>query len=118
MPGPAGTTAAAAALLAVGALAVLAGHTWGLLVSVPSHVTLVGRVWPTLGDATTASTPQVGATAIVLVTALPAMALIAFVLPQMARHLFPDRAPRTRALIVAASAMMLAAALVVPAIIP
>ena len=119
IPGATSTTAAGAALLAVGALAILAGHTWGLMVSIPSHVTIVGQVWPGLALSHHASGTPLGAAAIaiVLVTALPALALTAVVLPQIGVHLLGDRSPRTRSLFVAGSALALAAALIVPALL-
>jgi hypothetical protein len=116
LPGATGSTSAGAALLAVGALALLAGHAWGLLVSIPAHVTLVGRVWPQLAHASTMATAREAALAVVLVTALPALALTVVVLPEIARHLVPQDAPRVRRLVVAAAALALAAALVVPAL--
>src|SRR5687768_8505984 len=48
VPGVSSTATAGATLLAVGGLALLAGHTWGLLVVVPSDLVLVGRLWPVL----------------------------------------------------------------------
>src|SRR6266487_3291313 len=78
---PGGTTGAGAALLAVGALALLAGHTWGLMVSIQA-------------------TLRAAAVAVVLVTALPALALIAVVLPQIAQQLPPEGARRARSLFV------------------
>jgi hypothetical protein len=115
LPGASGTTAAGAALLAVGALALLAGHTWGLMVSIPAHITLVGRVWPELTHAAALATVREAAIAVVLVTALPALALTVVVLPEIARHLVPERSPRMRAVFVAGSALALAAALILPA---
>jgi hypothetical protein len=116
IPGPSGTMSAGAALLAVGALAMLAGHTWGLLVSIPSHVTLVGRLWPDLAHPAHVASFHLGAAAVVLVTAVPALALTSVVLPEIAHHLFHDRPRRTQALFVAASAVGLAASLIVPAL--
>ena len=118
VPGATSTTAAGATLLAVGAIALLAGHAWGLLVSIPSHVTLVGRVWPALTVSSVDGSPATAAAvAVVLVTALPALALTAVVLPQIAGHLVgEDASPRARTLVVAASAVALAAALVLPAV--
>ncbi len=119
VPGATSSTAAgAAALLAVGAIALLAGHTWGLLVSIPSHVTLVGRVWPALAasGAGSAGLATDAAVAVVLVTALPALALTAAVLPQIARHIVGDASPRVRALVVAGCAIGLALALILPAL--
>jgi hypothetical protein len=117
LPDTSGTTAAGAALLAVGALALLAGHTWGLMVTIPAHLTLVGRLWPNLSLATIdRSSLRAAATALVLVTALPALALAASVLPQIAQHLLPDATRRARAVVVAGAALALAAALVLPSV--
>lgn len=118
VPGATSSTAAGATLLAVGAIALLAGHAWGLLVSIPSHVTLVGRVWPALTLASLDGSPRTAAAvAIVLVTALPALALTAVVLPQIARHVVGEQAsPRVHAAVVAASAIALALTLILPAI--
>jgi len=116
LPGASGTTGAGAALLAVGALALLAGHAWGLMVSIPAHVTLVGRVWPQLAHVQTATTLREAAVAVVLVTALPALALTAFVLPEIARHLLPEGSRRARSAFVAGSAVALAAAVILPAV--
>jgi hypothetical protein len=116
LPAMTGTAAAGAALLAVGAIALLAGHAWGLMVSIPAHLTLVGRIWPhlPLGDAKIDAV-HAAATAMVIVTALPALALAAVVLPQIARHLLPRGTARTRSLVVAGAAMALAAAMILPA---
>ena len=118
LPAMSGTAAAGAALLVVGALALLAGHAWGLMVSIPAHLTLVGRIWPQLALAGTGSKVDMvhaAASAIVIVTAVPALALAAVVLPQIARHLLPAGTRRTRSLVVAGSAAALAAALILPA---
>lgn len=112
LPETTGTAAAGAALLAVGALALLAGHTWGLMVSIPSHLTLVGRLWPQLSLA--GGTLRTTATATILVTAVPALALAAVVLPQIAHHLLPSGTARSRALVVGGAAIALAAAMILP----
>jgi hypothetical protein len=117
LPETSGTAAAGAALLAVGALALLAGHTWGLMVSIPSHLTLVGRLWPHLSLAQDADgSVHAAATALILVTAIPALALAAVILPQIAEHLLPRATRRMRSALVAGSTLALAAALIVPSI--
>lgn len=115
LPGTSGTSAAAASLLAVGALALLAGHAWGLLVAIPAHITLVGRLWPELVHTMDHGAWSATAIAVVVITALPALALATGVLPALASHLLPDRTGRTRAVFVAGTATALAAALVLPA---
>ncbi len=116
LPGASGTTAAGATVLAVGALALLAGHGWGLFVSVPSHVTLAGRLWPSLLLQHPGAHHAIAA-AVVLVTALPALALTVVILPQIANHLLADRGPRARTAFVACSAAGLIASLIVPALV-
>jgi hypothetical protein len=118
-PGAGGTTGAGATCLAVGALALLAGHTWGLLVLVPAHVVLVGRLWPAvaLPAAGAAEAGSTAAIAVVLVTALPTLALSAVALPAIIAHILPDRTARGRSFLVAAGALALAAALIVPAVV-
>src|SRR5688572_15076757 len=92
VPGASNTATAGATMLAVGALALLAGHTWGLIVVVSSHITLVGRLWPALalvGPGHSLEGGMLGAATIsvVLVTALPAIGLSAILLPRMVGHL-------------------------------
>ena len=119
VPGVSSTATAGATLLAVGALALLAGHTWGLLVVVPSHLVLVGRLWPVLALYGPGQ-PEGGAmgtvaVAVVLVTALPALGLSAVLLPRIVGHLLVDRSPRMQSFVVAGAAALLAAAMVLPA---
>ena len=119
VPGVSSTATAGATVLAVGALALLAGHTWGLLVIVPSHLVVVGRLWPVFalygpGHADSLSIGS-GAVAVVLLTALPSLALSVVLLPRIVGHLLIDRSPRTQNCVVAGAAALLAAALVLPA---
>ena len=121
VPGASSTANAGATLLAVGALAMLAGHTWGLMVVVPSHLSLVGRLWPAFalgGPADAAAGGQLGSGAIVVVllTALPALTLAAILMPKMVNHLLVGKSPRTQGLVVAGVALLLAAWLVLPAV--
>src|SRR5262245_6981242 len=111
-----GSTAAGAVCLAVGALALLAGHTWGLLVLVPAHVVIAGRLWPQIAIAGTGDALPVAALAVVLVTMIPTVTLSAMAMPGIVAALFPEQSPRRRAVLVAAGALCLAAALIVPAL--
>jgi hypothetical protein len=113
LPGTTSAATAEAAMLAVGALALLAGHTWGILVVVTSHVPLVGRVWPALAGAP--DTASAGAVAIVLVTALPTILLAWQLLPRVIEQVLPGRSARARGLVTAAMAAGLFASLVLPA---
>jgi len=116
VPGAAnGSSAAGAVLLAVGALALLAGHMWGLLVLVPAHVALAGRLWPQVALAGAGDAMPIAALAVVLVTMVPTVALSAVAMPGIVATLLPERSPRVRSLVVACGALCLAAALIVPA---
>ena len=44
LPGPTGPATAIASVLIIGALALLAGHTWGLLVVTSANVLLIGHL--------------------------------------------------------------------------
>ena len=118
VPGVSGAATAGATLLAVGALAILAGHAWGLFVVLPSHLTLVGRMWPSVNHLHDQHVGSLGtgAIAVVLVTALPALALSAILMPRVTRHLMGRYAPRRQAAIVGMTALALAAAIIVPAL--
>lgn len=118
VPGVSGAATAGATLLAVGALAILAGHAWGLFVVLPSHLTLVGRMWPSVNHLHDhhISSLGTGAIAVVLVTALPALALSAILMPRITRHFMGRYAPRRQAAIVGVTALALAAAIVLPAL--
>jgi hypothetical protein len=50
VPGSASGLATGASILALAALALLAGHAWALFVMVTSQVTLVGRLGPVVSD--------------------------------------------------------------------
>jgi hypothetical protein len=121
VPGVTGSTSAGAAVLGVGALALLAGHTWGLMVVLAAHTTLVGRLWPSVahvgvGVSGVGGAQGAASIAVVLVTALPSIALTAILLPEVARLLFPERSRKTHGLFVAGVTLMLAASLVLPAL--
>lgn len=121
VPGASQAATAEATTLAVGALALFAGHSWGLLVIVASHIPLVGRVWPVLvrhGPGGPAPGGDVGAAAIavVIVTALPAIVFAALLLPRAVAELFAHKSPGTRAIYVSGAALLLAASLVLPAL--
>jgi hypothetical protein len=118
IPGTTSAMSAEAALLAVGALALLAGHTWGLLVALSSHVPLVGRVWPSLGAAAEPGREMAtGAVAVVLVTAIPVIILSTLLFPRLIAHLAPRASARTQGLLSASLAVGLAVSLVLPALV-
>jgi hypothetical protein len=118
IPGTTSAMSAEAALLAVGALALLAGHTWGLLVALSSHVPLVGRVWPALGSAgQPGSEMATGAVAVILVTAIPVIVLATLLFPRLTAHLAPNASPRVQSLLSAGLAVVLAASVILPAFV-
>jgi hypothetical protein len=125
LPGTTSPATAEAAMLAVGAIALLAGHTWGLLVALSSHVPLVGRVWPAIthlhvhapGGAGSDGAVTTGAVAVVLVTAVPVVMLSMFLFPRLVAHLMPGASPRMHAWAQAGVAVALGASLVLPAVL-
>ena len=82
-----GYTAEIAATLAVGALALLAGHTWGLLVVTLADVVLLGRVWPLVFYNWPPNAATQVATYTALAGALPGLLLLRRSLPQTAELL-------------------------------
>jgi hypothetical protein len=82
VPGVSSSIAPGAALLAVGALALLAGHAWASIVAAPAHVLLAGRA--------VAGAPLV-TVAIVLLTAVPAARLCGSVAGGAIQRLYGSR---------------------------
>jgi hypothetical protein len=125
LPGTTSPATAEAAMLAVGALALLAGHTWGLLVALSSHVPLVGRVWPALANlhahahypAASNSTVAAGAVAIVMVTAVPVVILSMMLFPRLLAHVVPGASPKVQSWATITVAVVLGASLVLPAVL-
>lgn len=66
-----------AAVLAVGAVAVLAGHGWGLAIVVLGDVVLLGAAWPLAFQQTPPSDVAVIATYLAVAGALPGLFLFA-----------------------------------------
>lgn len=87
LPGPAGQLTGFSSVLLVGALALLAGHAWGVLVIACAEVLILGKSWPIVSDLITSSQPisELGAIAAVVTTmsALPGLVLFAATLPFM-----------------------------------
>jgi hypothetical protein len=84
IPGPAGDVTGFASVLFVGAIALLAGHAWGILVVATAEMLIVGKVWPIVTALFTSSTldsmTALSATT-ALITALPGLALFVATLP-------------------------------------
>lgn len=84
LPGPAGDITGFSTVLLVGALALLAGHHWGVLVVAAAEVLILGKAWPIVMDAFTSDTHSSLAVAAALTTtlsALPGLVLFAVTLP-------------------------------------
>lgn|GEM_PF-5438583 len=115
LPGPSGAAAAVASVLAVGALALLAGHAWGILVVFVADVLLVGHVWPSLAFAGLDSEGL--ATAVTaLVAALPGVAMAGVALPAVVEVLLgEDRTDRARSFGMLTGSAAMVASLVLPA---
>jgi hypothetical protein len=81
IPPSAGHATEIAAVLAVGALALLAGHRWGLLLVAIADVMLIGTVWPLLAFRVLEVGRPVIAAQIALIGALPGLLLTIRTLP-------------------------------------
>jgi hypothetical protein len=86
LPGPAGDITGFSSVLFVGAIALLAGHAWGILVIAAAEVLILGKVWPIVSELSTTGelASHAGAAAIVTTLgALPGLALFVVTLPFM-----------------------------------
>ncbi len=84
IPGPAGDLTGFASVLLVGALALLAGHAWGILVIAVAELLIVGQAWPIVSTMLTSPPPHsIGSYSAVVsvVTALPGLLLFAATMP-------------------------------------
>jgi len=102
-----------AAVLAVGALALLAGHAWGLLIVALADVMLIGTVWP-LVVFLQGSTLEIAAAATALGGALPGLILVTRTLPRTVEVVVGTDHGRLRNVSVAASSVMVALWLTLP----
>ena len=71
-----------AAVLAVGALAMLAGHRWGLLIVVIADVMLIGRMWPIVAFPDHQTTASVAIAIVALLSTLPGVVLLGRTMPK------------------------------------
>ena len=87
LPGPAGQLTGFSSVLLVGALALLAGHAWGILVIACAEVMILGKAWPIVSSIITSSESitSLGSAAAIVTTlaALPGLILFAATLPFM-----------------------------------
>ena len=84
MPGPSSDITGFSSVLFVGAIALLAGHAWGILVIAAAEVLILGKAWPIVSDMITTGglSSHTGATALIAtISALPGLALFAVTLP-------------------------------------
>ena len=90
IPGPATEITGVATILALGALALLAGHNWGAVVIAAADVVLAAKLWPVV---LLASPPSIAAS-IALALTVPGMVLFAVTLPNIVEATFGTAAAR------------------------
>jgi len=115
LPGPTGPATAIASVLVIGALALLAGHSWGLLVVAAANLLLVGHVWPVLAFEG-ASTLGYVAASTALVSALPGLTRLGVAMPALVDVVLDRPSERARSAGVAACHVGAVLALVLPAL--
>jgi|GEM_PF-4314548 len=92
LPGSASQVTGIAVVLAVAALAMLAGHRWSLIITVAAQIMMLGEVWPI---AFHPSSTWVGAAAMVAtLTALPGLVLLRKTVPTMVELFAGQRSGR------------------------
>lgn len=89
LPGAASQTAGMAVILAVGAIALLAGHRWSLMIVVAAQVLILGKVWPI---ALHGSGMVEGAAIVASLCALPSLVLLRKTVPTILELLVGKRA--------------------------
>jgi hypothetical protein len=112
LPTGSGPSPEAAAALAVGSLALLAGHAWGLLIVALADLLIVGAVWPLLVFGGRPSSIVVAA-AIALAGALPGLVLLGRTLPGTVELVLGENV-RWRSAGVAVSGVLCLVSLVLP----
>jgi hypothetical protein len=114
IPGPSGDVTGIASVLAVGAIAVLAEHAWGLLLIGLAELLLVGKVWPVVAFGS--DTDWAAATAgLALVAALPGLVVFASTLSRSVEMILGDRGARLTSAGVTLSATSAVVWLLLPA---
>jgi hypothetical protein len=112
LPTGSGPSPEVSAVLAVGALALLAGHAWGLLIVAASDLILVGGLWPLLAFHRSPHSVTLAA-ALALAGALPGLVVFTRTLPGTVELVLGDR-PRFRSYAVALTGMLALASLILP----
>lgn len=110
-------TAEIAAVLSLGALALWAGHAWGLAVVVAADIVLLGKLWPLVIYGWPPSMQVQVALYTALAGALPGLWVLPRVLPATVDLLLGrTHAPRIRIPAMAAASALAIACLILPAL--
>jgi len=112
IPGPASEITGVATILALGALATLAGHSWGAIVVTTADLVLLGKLWPAILLGTDPTWAYIAAAAMTV----PGVLLFAATLPTTAHAILGDTKTRTQRLGASALALMAVAYLAMPAL--
>jgi hypothetical protein len=115
LPGTLGQSSEIAAVLAVGALAMLAGHKWALLIVALADAMLVGRVWPVIAFPEHQSSVAVAIAMFALLAAVPGLVQLGRTMPRTVDVIIGTRSPRVHSAGVLCSSLLLAAWVVAPA---
>jgi hypothetical protein len=114
IPGPSGDVTGIASVLAVGAIAVLAEHAWGLLLIGMAEVLLVGKVWPVVAFGSEVSGWGTSIAGLALVAALPGLIVFASTLSRSVEMILGERETRLYSASVTVSATSAVIWLVLP----
>jgi len=99
----------------VGALALLAGHAWGLLVVALADALLIGSLWPVLAFPEAQSPTTVSLATFALLAALPGLLQLGRTVPKTVEVVMGRRASnRTRSAGVACCSVLIAVWLALP----
>ncbi len=115
LPGELGQSPEIAAVLAVGALALMAGHKWALLIVALADAMLVGRVWPVIAFPDNQSSLAVVIAMVALLAAVPGMVQLGRTLPRTVDVIIGTKSPRIHSAGVLCGSVLLAAWVVAPA---
>ncbi len=115
VPGPSSNVTEIAATLALGAIALFAGHRWGLLIVGAADVLLLGHVWPLLvfGNATGWTWAIAGA---VLACAIPGLLFITVIIPRTVDLVLGPHSEWAHSAGVTCCALLLAVGVLLPAL--
>lgn len=111
IPGLRSTPTAGATLLLVGALALLAGHRWGVWLVLPAHLTVLVNLVPTISLQLSTRTTAI---LVVMLTATPALLLSWIAVGGLLAREFARPRQRTRAFMVTFALGLLATSILLP----